>query len=87
MITVQRTCGARVNRKISYLENLGSTSNRGQSCSYTILASSPKVCQVRLDFETFTLAQPDPMTNMCKDDYVVFNGLQLCGENSGQHGK
>merc|ERR1712238_12155 len=63
--------------------------------TYTINKCSDSVCNVRLDFETFTTAGPAATTeaangNACTDSFVVTgtSGLSspvICGENAGQH--
>jgi hypothetical protein len=48
----------------------------------------PSICrlQARIDFETFSLAQPFIRDYpMCEMDVFTVNGMSLCGENSGQH--
>ena len=49
------------------------------------------ICQIKLDFEDFTLAQPD-VNGICSTQFFeVTNSLssvpRICGENSGQHSK
>jgi len=63
--------------------------------TYTINKCSDSVCNVRLDFETFTTAGPAATTedangNACTDSFVVTgtSGLSspvICGKNAGQH--
>ncbi|XP_077287969.1 uncharacterized protein LOC143912557 [Arctopsyche grandis] len=70
----------------------------GLECAYTVDIHNDNVCQMRIDLETFSLAQPtlvglmDPAYS-CIDDVFQVSNLQahseiippLCGENSGQH--
>lgn len=49
------------------------------------------VCQMRLDFTKFTLAQPtiNSMAGSafpkCSDGYLQVGNITMCGENAGQH--
>jgi len=42
-----------------------------------------------LDFEEFSLAQPEPVDHICESDVFVVAGGRpvppICGENAGQH--
>ncbi|XP_058822003.1 uncharacterized protein LOC131683758 [Topomyia yanbarensis] len=64
------------------------TNGAATSCSYTIRAINLRVCQLRLDFNSFNLAAPtiDPYP-ICSIDTLSIQNLDfnLCGENSGQH--
>ncbi|CAG9863008.1 unnamed protein product [Phyllotreta striolata] len=58
-------------------------------CSFTIQKIDANVCQVRIDFLTLKLAQPDA-NGICNTDALIVTGGAstvpiLCGENSGQH--
>lgn len=56
-------------------------------CTYTIRPSSSKVCQVRFDFEVFSLANPTlAQFYQCTVDSFNVRDIVLCGQNSGQHG-
>ncbi|XP_052864226.1 uncharacterized protein LOC128276158 [Anopheles cruzii] len=60
----------------------------GVTCVYTIRALNLRICQLRLDFNSFSLAQPtlDPYPVCINDALTVQNmDFNLCGENSGQH--
>lgn len=44
----------------------------------------------RLDFKYFTLAQPDPIEQVCTQDTFTVSGAAnpvpaICGDNTGQH--
>ena len=53
------------------------------------------ICQIRIDFDNFVLAQPDATTLSCNVDTITFtsptgNGIALptlCGTLTGQHSK
>ena len=53
---------------------------------------SANICQLRLDFDTFRLAQPDNVSGQCTTDAFSVSGVVnavpvICGENSGSHSK
>merc|ERR1712051_1140686 len=64
------------------------------TCEYTInpVASSPAVCQVRLDFDAFVLRQPNS-AGLCNTDTITFTSPtgsnvalpRLCGTLTDQH--
>ncbi|XP_015792768.1 uncharacterized protein LOC107369318 [Tetranychus urticae] len=63
--------------------------NGTDTCQVTI-EKQAKVCQLRLDFEEFTLAQPDENGLCTTDSFMVRTTVGerlpiLCGENAGQH--
>lgn len=57
-------------------------------CSYKIKAITSKICQIKLEFNSFSLAPPtfQPYSR-CLTDKMSSENFELCGENSGQHGK
>lgn len=68
------------------------------TCTYRINAINFQICQIRLDFTKLSLAQPTMNGNglggngafmRCNDESLTVgvNGIQICGENSGQHRK
>lgn len=65
--------------------------NGTDTCQVTIEKAN-NVCQLRLDFEDFILAQPDENGLCTTDSFMVRTTVGerlpiLCGENSGQHSK
>ncbi|GFQ98302.1 CUB domain-containing protein, partial [Trichonephila clavata] len=63
--------------------------NGTDTCQVTV-EKQPNVCQLRLDFEEFSLAQPDILGLCTKDSFMVRTTVGerlpiLCGENRGQH--
>lgn len=65
--------------------------NGTDTCQVTI-EKQPNVCQLRLDFEEFTLAQPDENGLCTTDSFMVRTTVGerlpiLCGDNSQQHSK
>ncbi|XP_062552459.1 uncharacterized protein LOC134217664 [Armigeres subalbatus] len=64
------------------------TNGAATSCSYNIRAINLRVCQLRLDFNSFNLAPPtiNPYPSCNIDTLSIANlDFNLCGENSGQH--
>ncbi|XP_053692383.1 uncharacterized protein LOC128740841 [Sabethes cyaneus] len=64
------------------------TNGAATSCSYSIRAINLRVCQLRLDFNSFNLASPTIDSGVeCTVDTLSIQNLdfKLCGENSGQH--
>lgn len=61
----------------------------GSVCSYTIYRRKKHICQLRIDFQLFSLAQPDGDGNCDRDSFIVESGNTtvptLCGENRGLH--
>jgi hypothetical protein len=61
------------------------------TCTYRINVINFQVCQMRLDFRTFSMAPPtaDAATpyQRCNTDYLQVGNVTLCGENAGQHGE
>ncbi|KAL1378252.1 hypothetical protein pipiens_015711 [Culex pipiens pipiens] len=86
-----KTCGGSTNLNSTYFTNRGYPGgfNDGGSCSFTISPCSSAVCQLRIDFRTLTLAQPNGDGECLTDVMTVTGGSSevppICGENSGQH--
>jgi len=75
-----------------------STTTDSSSCSFNVCRANSDICQIKLTFDKFTLAQPvtiestDPTSSrtQCLDARFVAttNNVEpftLCGENTGQH--
>ncbi|KAH1002401.1 uncharacterized protein LOC109541859 [Dendroctonus ponderosae] len=86
----QRTCGDSSDLNNTYFVSPGfpTTYTGGTACSFTIVKQDD-ACQVRLDFLTLNLAQPNINGTCTTDALTVTGGASvapvLCGENSGQH--
>lgn len=63
--------------------------NGGTFCSYTIYRRKKHVCQLRIDFHMFSLAQPDGDGYCNRDSFNIYDGNTsvptICGENRGLH--
>ncbi|XP_055535733.1 uncharacterized protein LOC129724676 [Wyeomyia smithii] len=86
-----QTCGGTTRLNSTYFTNAGypGSLNDGGSCIFTIYPCSAAVCQLRIDFRSLTLAQPDGDGNCITDILTITGGSSdvpgICGENSGQH--
>lgn len=87
------TCGGITNQNETVFVNPSYPrgENGTDTCQVTI-EKQPNVCQLRLDFEEFTLAQPDENGLCTTDSFMVRTTVGerlpiLCGENGGQHSK
>jgi len=86
-----------INENCTYIQNPSFPSVYADTTSltYTINKCSDTVCNVRLDFETFTTKGPaatteDAAGNACADTFVVsgtsgITSPTICGKNAGQH--
>merc|ERR1711981_1340771 len=96
-----QTCGTDVKQNCSYVRNegfptlIGGASSTASTCNYKIEKCDPKVCTLRLDFESFTLlAGTDTLDaqGACQDTFQVtgvttgFSQIPtICGANTGEH--
>ncbi|XP_058456789.1 uncharacterized protein LOC131434156 [Malaya genurostris] len=86
-----RTCGGSTNLNSTYFTNVGypGSFNGGGTCTFTITPCSASVCQLRIDFQSLALAQPDGDGNCITDVLSVTGGSSevplICGDNTGQH--
>jgi len=85
------TCGSTTNQNETIFVNQAYPrgENGTDTCQVTI-EKQAGVCQLRLDFEEFTLAQPDEHGLCTTDSFMVRTTVGerlpiLCGENGGQH--
>nr|CAH0107939.1 unnamed protein product [Daphnia galeata] len=87
-------CGATVTLNNTYWQSpVTVTSPSRLTCSVTIKLDTKfteqktPICQVRLDYITFTTAQPNAGT--CTDTFTVSGSMNsvpvICGDNNGQH--
>jgi len=91
------TCGSSVTQNCSYIENVGypTAITTAGTCAYTVKRCSSEICQVRLDFKNFVLAQPSAKTTgLCVDTFTVVAGAgtgtritppTICGTNTDEH--
>ncbi|CAL8123174.1 unnamed protein product [Orchesella dallaii] len=87
----QKTCNSETNQNVTYFVNpeWPGTYDGSIECPITVQKVDSNICQYRLDFEEFTLAQPEPVDHICESDVFVVAGGRpvppICGENAGQH--
>jgi len=85
------TCGGTTSVNGTYFQNSGypSTFDSVGSCQLTVNKCTDSVCQLRLDFSSMTLAQPESTDNKCSDDQFIVSGGSpvpaICGTNTGAH--
>lgn len=92
------SCGGTVSSNLTYIRNPGypSTYSKVGTCEWKITKVREDICQIRLDFQTLVLADPNVVTDglvgRCEKD--SFQGLRavagdnsplLCGYNTGHH--
>ncbi|CAG9863007.1 unnamed protein product [Phyllotreta striolata] len=87
----QGTCGgsSRYNNTYFINTNFPNPAGTASFCTFSIIPESRSICQIRLDFLSFTLSQPDG-TGRCVFDSFIVTGAGstvpiICGENTGQH--
>jgi len=88
----EKTCQGTIYGNNTYFVNQdypSSYTSAGQ-CAVTIHRLTPNICQLRLDFETFSISQPDISEHRCVSDSFVVTGTTspvpvICGDNTGQH--
>jgi len=88
------TCGSTISTNTTYIRNPGYPSGykptSAATCSFTINKVSDDICQLRLDFQTFTGFFVDSTTGVCADSLAVAgqtgsNPPTICGVNTGYH--
>ena len=85
-------CGETIVNNGTYFQNSGypSTYDSVGACGATINKCSSGICQIRLDFYDFVLAQPEGTDHQCQDDQFIISGGAnpvpvICGTNTGAH--
>ncbi|XP_046437946.1 uncharacterized protein LOC124189031 isoform X1 [Daphnia pulex] len=88
-------CGEKITLNNTYWRNAPAVSS-DTTCSLTVVLDNNLVeqrrrsCQVRLDFKSFSIAQPNAATGQCDSDYFQVGGAVnkvpvICGDNEDQH--
>ncbi|XP_001602445.1 uncharacterized protein LOC100118488 [Nasonia vitripennis] len=87
----QKSCGTTTNVNNTYFTNPSypTTYDGGDRCVITVKRCNSNICQLRLDFLDFTLAQPTA-DGVCDFDLLSVSGgasrvPRICGENTDQH--
>ncbi|XP_044758514.1 uncharacterized protein LOC123316484 [Coccinella septempunctata] len=88
---IQRTCGEQSSLNNTYFSNINfpTSVTSGGRCVMTVQKCNADICQIRIDFLSSTLAQPNAI-GVCNSDSLVITGGAgpvpvLCGDNTGQH--
>ncbi|KAK2719153.1 uncharacterized protein LOC136036987 [Artemia franciscana] len=98
-VIATQTCGSSTNKNCTYFQNPGYPANVSGSrqCSLTVNKCSSDICQVRLDFLAFGIAQPEVQSStntilatQCTTDTFTVSGASnnvpaICGLNTNQH--
>ena len=87
------TCGTTISTNTTYIRNPGYPSTytaTAGTCKYTIGKVSDDICQLRLDFQTFSGFVVGSGTGACTDSLTVAgqtgsNPPVICGTNTGYH--
>ncbi|XP_037079095.1 uncharacterized protein LOC119100086 [Pollicipes pollicipes] len=86
-----KSCGDRISINNTYFVNEGypGSYDATGSCQVTIDKVHDNICQFRLDFDTFSIAQPEPLNNICMNDQFSVSGSTsmplICGFSTGNH--
>jgi hypothetical protein len=88
---VTKTCGGQTTYNNTYFVNAGypQVFGGGSRCNIQVTRMGTDVCQLRIDFLDFSLAQPNG-DGVCIWDYFTVSGgsspvPRICGDNDGQH--
>lgn len=86
-----QSCSSQTVYNNTYFVNSGypQTFGGGSRCNMQVTRSGSDICQLRVDFLDFSLAQPTG-DGLCTNDYFTITGgsspvPRICGENSGHH--
>ncbi|XP_049845617.1 uncharacterized protein LOC126298360 [Schistocerca gregaria] len=92
---VEKSCRNVTSEVVSYFVNPSypNPDRAGTFCDFRIDVLDEDICQVRMDFEQFSLSGPHRTLGICRNDRFIVttslpNGIglsELCGENGGQH--
>ena len=91
------TCGSTISTNTTYIRNPGYPSSYTVSsagtCKYTISKVSDDICQLRLDFETFSGLVTGSDAGNCYDSFAAAGQTgknppsNICGTNTDYHSK
>ncbi|XP_055913510.1 uncharacterized protein LOC129947103 [Eupeodes corollae] len=85
------TCGGSTSNNNTYFYNTNypGTFNGASRCTLTVIPCDSSICQLRIDFLSFSLAPPNGDGACVTDTLTVTGGSsrvpRICGENTGQH--
>ncbi|XP_034100617.1 uncharacterized protein LOC117565558 [Drosophila albomicans] len=86
-------CNGTIANNLTYIVSPGFPSfmpSNFTECKLRVKIMSEDISQLRIDFDHFSLGQPNRRTGVCDGDVFHITGgargaFQLCGQNSGQH--
>ncbi|GAB0099803.1 uncharacterized protein DMENIID0001_156900 [Sergentomyia squamirostris] len=85
------SCGGIIRENGTYFVNPNhpETYEGTGSCQLTIYKLHPDICQIRLDFDHFSLMGPEPLNHVCNTDQFLVSGGSpaptICGTAIGDH--
>merc|ERR1711997_26453 len=88
------TCGTSISTNTTYIRNPGYPSSytptSASTCTYTFNKASEDVCQLRLDFQTFSGFATSTTAGSCYDTLAIkgqtgVDPPSICGTNTGYH--
>ncbi|KAF0304047.1 hypothetical protein FJT64_002829 [Amphibalanus amphitrite] len=88
---VMKSCGDTTNVNNTYFvnENYPSSYDGTGSCQLQVTKANSNICQLRLDFDIFTISQPESTNHLCLNDQFVVDAASpvpsICGINTGNH--
>jgi len=93
-VITSTTCGTSISTNTTYIRNPGYpssyTASSASTCTYTFNKASADICQLRLDFQTFSGFATSTTAGQC-DDTLAMKGQTgvdppaICGTNTGYH--
>ena len=94
-VVTTSTCSSTISTNTTYIRNPGYpstyTASSAGTCTYTINKISDDICQLRLDFQTFSGFATGPTTaGDCDDSFAAAGQTgkdppSICGTNTGYH--
>ena len=90
------TCGTAISTNTTYIRNPGYpssyTASSASTCTYTFNKVSDDICQLRLDFQTFSGFATSTTAGDCYDTLAMAGQTgvdppSICGTNTGYHSK
>ncbi|XP_071534346.1 uncharacterized protein [Panulirus ornatus] len=87
----QKTCGESTAQNCTYFVNTNypKAFDGVASCQLTVNKMNANICQLRLDFDSFTISQPEATDHQCLNDRFTVSGgtpvPTICGTNTANH--
>merc|ERR1719415_144517 len=93
-VITSTTCGTSISTNTTYIRNPGYpssyTASSASTCTYTFNKASADICQLRLDFQTFSGFATSTTAGLCEDTLAMkgqtgVDPPAICGTNTGYH--